>query len=239
LTFSQSNNRWFSRHGAFAYLKLDQDNILRVNRVIHYLHRYLDTLPPKPKLLDLGCGDGQLSQRFQHLGYQVYGLDISASNVKLAQTRGIKAKTTDISKKFPFPNRTFDVVFAGEIIEHLFDTLGFLKEIHRVLKPNGLLIITTPNLAHLPDRFYFLLGHSPAQVSPLHHFLKFHIRPFTYGTLKHALKTSGFTATKFESTMVVFSRDPTNPELVTSKSELLARLFPSLGSFLIVYSRKL
>jgi len=66
----------------------------------------------------------------------------------------------------PFENNYFDFFFAGEIIEHLFDSRFFLKEIHRVLKINGYLILSTPNLARIDDRLKFLLGKTPRQITP-------------------------------------------------------------------------
>lgn len=61
----------------------------------------------------------------------------------------------------PFTSNSLDIVVAGEIIEHLYDTGDFLEEIKRVLKPEGKLIITTPNLAPLANRARILFGFQP------------------------------------------------------------------------------
>jgi len=81
----------------------------------------------------------------------------------------------------PFENNYFDFVFAGEIIEHLFDSRFFLKEVHRVLKINGYLILSTPNLARIDDRLKFLLGKTPRQIAPIPIFIFiFVLLPLSY-----------------------------------------------------------
>jgi len=73
-------------------------------------------------------------------------------------------------KSFPFDDAYFDVVYCGEIIEHLFNPDHLLAEVYRVLKPQGIGIITTPNLAGWPSRLALLLGYQPypTAVSPEH-----------------------------------------------------------------------
>ena len=65
------------------------------------------------------------------------------------------------SGPLPFEDGAFGAVFAGEIIEHLVDTAGFLAELHRVLAPGGVAVITTPNLASFENRVRMLLGRYP------------------------------------------------------------------------------
>lgn len=233
---ASQNLQWFERNKAFSYLEKDKDNKIRIQKVINYLTNIKNKTTLR--LLDVGCGDGLITEKFLKLGFIVYGFDISAKNIALAKNKGVKARVSDASNKFPYENSFFDVIFAGEIIEHLYDTKFFLDEVNRVLTPNGLLVITTPNLTHLPDRVKFLLGKSPTQVNPLHEFIKFYIRPFTYDMLALALTKHNFRIAKFESSLVVFGRSKGDPNFVTSSSKLLADLFPTLGSFLIIYARK-
>ncbi len=56
-----------------------------------------------------------------------------------------KTVTADLNERFPFENKTFDTVIAGDIIEHLYNPFGFLGECKRILNPKGKLIISTPN----------------------------------------------------------------------------------------------
>ncbi|MBU1130493.1 class I SAM-dependent methyltransferase [Patescibacteria group bacterium] len=235
---NKNNKIWFSRKDSFSFLERDQDNIVRIKKVLNYLRDYRGKFSKKMKLLDLGCGDGYVGKKILDLGYLLYGLDISKKNVGVCKKIGIDAKQGDVCKKFPFREKSFDVVFAGEIIEHLYEVDFFLSEINRVLKPNGLLILTTPNLAHLPERWALFRGRSPSRVHPTHKYLKLHIRHFTKDTVFEVLKNNAFLPIKFESSLVVFCRDKKNPDYVKMSSRCLANCFPGLGSFIICYAVK-
>ena len=233
--YQKNNHLWFDRSGAFKYIEEDIDNQIRISKVLNFLQEQENK--KGKKILDIGCGDGFIGKEIKNFGYSVYGLEISEDNVKKAIKNGVKAKKGDVSKKFPFKDNSFDYLFAGEIIEHLFDTQFFISEIKRVLKKDGIVIITTPNLAHLPDRIKMLKGITPSQVHPLHKFIKLHIRPFTFGTMFESLAEQNFLVIKRESSTVVFKRNIKNPNIVERHSPLLAKLWPSLGSFIIIYAK--
>ena len=135
----------------------------------------------------------------------------------------------DLTRPFPIRTGVLDGVFAGEIIEHLFDPMAFLAECRRTLAPGGAIVVTTPNLATLPDRLRFLAGRSPRQVDALHPYLRLHIRPFTYRSLARILRASGFTPTDLRSNYVALGAGRAGIE-----SRALARVFPSVGGSLIV-----
>ena len=166
---------------------------------------------PKATLLDLGCGDGELTLKIaQKSGTKsVYGIDIMAKNVDGARAKGIDARKSDLEQKLPFENETFDVVNAADIIEHLTNTDNFLREIHRVLRVGGYVVIMTPNLAALHNIFYLVFGKQPncACVSDevyagtwqlsgnqhIHHDGKgLHLRIFTLSALEELLNYHGF-----------------------------------------------
>jgi len=188
------------------------------------------------KLLSIACSIGVIEEKIKNrLGIVVYGIDAAKDALKKASERGIITKDADISKRLPFKDDYFDFVFAGEVIEHILDTKAFLIEIHRVLKPGGYVVITTPNLARLDDRLKLLFGKTPRQTSPLHPYLYLHIHPFTFDSLKNALKAYGFTEIILRTN--VFTADFWGKE-ITLYSKLLTRLFPTLGSTLIVRAKK-
>lgn len=106
----------------------------------------------KKKALDAGCGRGELVYALAQAGSTVIGIDFSDSAVKLSrQTCAdfIKRQRATIAKMdatdLKFPDNSFDLVFAGDLVEHLSDTdlKKFIKESHRILKSNGQLIIHT------------------------------------------------------------------------------------------------
>lgn len=132
---------------------------------------YLDAIKniEAPKVLDLGCYIGtelfmlpKVKEKAQY-----YGLDISEGVIEyakaLAEKRGEKNmtfKSHDANKPIPFEDNFFDVIISLELLEHVEDPIEVLKEIKRVLKPGGCLIMSTPNDATFMNNFYKLLPKS-------------------------------------------------------------------------------
>ena len=113
-------------------------------------------------MLDIGCEKGQWGHYWKNKGWKVHGLDVNHRNVELSKSAGLDATICDCnSEKLPFSDQSFDFIFAGEIIEHLIDTDGFIEEIYRCLVPGGKAIITTPNLASFENRMRLLFGVYP------------------------------------------------------------------------------
>jgi len=101
-------------------------------------------------VLDAACGSGYGSYMMAQTAKTVYGVDISDTALNMAN-KLYHAENTIYSKGdiriLNFKNNTFDVVVSFETIEHILQGSEFLRECHRVLKPGGLLIISTPNAA--------------------------------------------------------------------------------------------
>lgn len=118
---------------------------------------------PEAKLLDLGCNDGIFTTEIaKKIGTKkVYGVEINPKGVKQSKKQKIKVFSYDLNKKFPFPSNYFDVITANQIIEHLYNTDGFVQEIRRVLKPKGYTIISTNNLASWHNIISLLFGYQP------------------------------------------------------------------------------
>lgn len=160
-------------------------------------------------------------------------MDIVPALVRIASRKGIKAKVADIEEEaIPFQEK-FDFVLAGEIIEHVFDTQEFLKKIPLVLKKDGRLIITTPNLASLGRRLLLLVGKNPLIETTAAPGQAGHIRYFVKRTLFDLLETSNFQIVRFTSDLVNF--EPSGK----IHSRLLAKTFPTLGKTLIVSAVKI
>jgi len=127
-------------------------------------------------VLDAACGSGYGSYMMAQTAKTVYGVDISDTALntatKLYHAENIIYSKGDI-RILNFQNNTFDIIVSFETIEHILQGSEFLRECHRVLKPGGLLIISTPNAAvssprghiknpyhlveYLPDEFLNLL----------------------------------------------------------------------------------
>lgn len=108
-------------------------------------------------VLDVGCGDGIVAESLQRsVGIKVIGIDISTEAVRKAKNLGIEAKVSSSEDKFPFLDNTFDAVFWGDNIEHLINPIFCGKEIKRVLKKNGRLILSCPNMGYWRYRLHHL-----------------------------------------------------------------------------------
>lgn len=101
---------------------------------------------PIGKLLDVGCGGGRFLNRMQKRGWQVEGTDFDEQATKKVTSRyGITTHVGDLPQ-CALPANSFDVITMSQTIEHLYDPLATLRECLRILKPGGLLVMTTPNV---------------------------------------------------------------------------------------------
>ena len=119
---------------------------------------------PYERLLDIGCGVGNIALYLKEAvgAREVYGVEIAEKQVKAARQKGVEAFAVDVGvERLPFDDGFFDVIFCGEVIEHLIDTDHLLDEVYRTLSPKGLCVLTTPNLAAWYNRLTLLLGFQP------------------------------------------------------------------------------
>lgn len=98
------------------------------------------------KFLEVGCGMGYFSNKATQLGARVTGVDVGANLIKMCRATNKKAKFLVASASdLPFKDNTYDVLLSTEVIEHVEMQSLALKEMVRVLKPRGIMVITTPN----------------------------------------------------------------------------------------------
>ncbi len=112
------------------------------------------------KILDIGVFRGELIiERVKNIKKpDIYAVDKDQKAVTSCQKLGIKAVKCDIEKGLPFKANFFEIVSANQIIEHLINIDLFIKEIHRVLKPGGFLLLATENLSSWHNIFALILG---------------------------------------------------------------------------------
>lgn len=108
-------------------------------------------VPPCQKFLDIGCGDGYMATLIQDRCSRIFGIDISPTALKQAEGRGYShLQRLDLNEeRLPYGDGYFDVVVCLDILEHIFDPENLLKEIHRVIRRGGILIVSVPNLRYL------------------------------------------------------------------------------------------
>jgi SAM-dependent methyltransferase len=115
---------------------------------------------PGRKVLDLGCRDGSLTGAYAD-GNQIVGVDADREALAAAAGLGIETRWADLDEPLDFDDATFDVVVAGELLEHLRDPRRIVADVRRVLKPAGTFVGSVPNAYRLKNRVRFLLGRNP------------------------------------------------------------------------------
>jgi SAM-dependent methyltransferase len=120
------------------------------------------------RLLDLSCGGGDTSVMLAKLGFQVVATDY---DVPRPMSNGIaRVGGVDLNCFLPFQSASFDAVDLVEVIEHIENQPQLVREINRVLKPGGTLLVSTPNVLNVMSRFRFLFtGFLRGRVRPVHY----------------------------------------------------------------------
>ncbi|MGD1949836.1 MAG: class I SAM-dependent methyltransferase [Leptolyngbyaceae cyanobacterium] len=153
------------------------------------------------RVLDLGCGNGSLSNQVAQKGYQVTGVEESPSGVAIAQKHFSDCQFYEGSIYSPpeeILNNDFDVVISAEVIEHLFYPKELPRLAKRCLKPGGRLILTTPYNGYLKNVALSVLGAMDRHVNPL--WDGGHIKFFSVKTLSQLLENEEYEDIHFKFT---------------------------------------
>ena len=137
------------------------------------------------RALDVGCGTGEFTTQLIELGFEVKGIDGESGQVTQVRQMGIEAQVFDLESSLPFKDNSFDLVTCLEVIEHIVSAERLLREIARILIPNGYLVLSTPNFSCWQNRLRYLRGKPPVNEG-------IHLRFFTPSTLEEAINTSSF-----------------------------------------------
>jgi SAM-dependent methyltransferase len=121
---------------------------------------------PGRRVLDLGCRYGALTRAYAE-GNDVVGVDVDRDALAEAAKLGIKTRWADVEQPLPFEDESFDVVVAGELLEHVRDPGRLVAEARRLLRPGGRLVGSVPNAFRLMNRLRFLAG-LPPERDPTH-----------------------------------------------------------------------
>jgi len=148
--------------------------------------------------LDVGAGNGELIDRV----LREFPVTVRACDYRddLMTVGDLRVDVADLNTEpLPYEDASFDLVTCTEVIEHLEHFRSALREMARVLRPGGFLVITTPNVLNLRSRLRYLFFGFFNMFGPLrlgddrHHSTHGHINPVSYFYLAHALHTAGFT----------------------------------------------
>jgi 2-polyprenyl-3-methyl-5-hydroxy-6-metoxy-1,4-benzoquinol methylase len=215
-----------------------EGNIRQFRKGLHILHQLK---PQKGKLLDVGCGLGMFVKLAKHDGWEAKGVEISPFACAQARKDGLEVIEGEL-ENLHLPSESFDVVTLWDAIEHFSDPFIKIKEIWRILKKDGLILLNTPNenslLKNLAWLTYFM---SFKKVTyPLkklyHEYHWFYFRP---RTLKQILKTYNFDILMFKTQPIPLIKARTSPlgKMVVFVFSLFERMTNS-GYELFVIAKK-
>ena len=199
------------------------------------------------RVLDLGSSRGLLLARFPDS--ERVGIEIDPDERARSAEHGIEAVEHFINAfdgnrmtaRLPFEDASADVVLAGEIIEHIVDTESFLREIARVLRPGGAVVLSTPNILWWKHRLALLAGRYP---DALDYRTRYgddfgHVRIFTPTLMRALLEETGFVDVAVLGKRLGPISSLTRPPAAVARGlDRLADRLPSLSDHLIAYARR-
>ena len=204
------------------------------------------------QILDAGCGNGLFIQLMRKLQPDAvyHGIDYSHEEVKEARKKGLSVKQGNFDEQgISFPAHSFDVAYTGEVIEHLYNPDHYLQELNRILKKNGHLVLSTPNLGAWFNRIFMLFGIQPLFLEPstqskligagpLKRFKDGsqpvgHVRIFGYDAITDLLRLNGFKIVTMRGTLY----DEGLPKILWPVDRFFS-YFPRLTSNWVIVARK-
>jgi ubiquinone/menaquinone biosynthesis C-methylase UbiE len=151
----------------------------------------LARVPAGARVLDVGCGEGHFAAALARAKVEVVGIDVAAEPLRRARLRHPELDLRHVQAEgaWPLKDASFDVVWAGEVIEHVADTAGWLSELRRVLRSSALVLLSTPDHGRLQMLRWALAprafdAHFDPRVD--------HLRFYTRRTLTELLEDFGF-----------------------------------------------
>ena len=227
---------------------------IREKGMLYHIIKEIKKLFPDgiDRVLDVGGGIGAklyVISRYVKIN-EAYSVDLYVPPQEIQQQlpniKFLKCSAYDLSKMFR--SNYFDFVLLSEVIEHLFDPDTAIAEIKNVMKDNGILIISTPNLSSFVNRILLLLGYQPlsTEVSThkqygrpkkynLREGVAGHIRVFTFRALNEFLKDNGFQIIASYTTIFTW---PNEYKILRTFEKFIIMLNKSLGSRILVVARK-
>jgi len=159
------------------------------------------------RMIDVGCGNGGIVESAREYGWEAEGIDVDAGAIDNARGKGLNVHSGTLAAQ-AYPDATFDLITMSHVIEHLHDPVGILRESHRVLKPDGLLMILTPNTSSTErERF----GVHWFALDPPRHLILFNPR-----NLAGAARRAGFKDVRVTSTLRLNTITETHSQRIRS-----------------------
>jgi 2-polyprenyl-3-methyl-5-hydroxy-6-metoxy-1,4-benzoquinol methylase len=215
-----------------TYLPDGEEEIEAWGRMVEPVFRsgadLIERTMPRGRLLDVGTGYGFFLALMQSRGWEAMGLEVSPTGAQYGRKRWGLSILPQPWEKSSFHEGEFDVVTAFYVVEHLPDPVIFLREVHRILRPGGMILLRYPHTTPIKNILSLM-----RIKNNLYH-LPYHLSDFSPRTIRRALQEAGFTKIK---TVIGGFTAPSNPEgkwaglVFGNLAEILCKL--SLGKILL------
>ncbi len=151
----------------------------------------LGALAPGSLVLDLGCGEGRFAAELERAGAEVIAVDVAEEPLRRARVRhpSMDLRLLRSESQWDLKDSSFELVWAGEVIEHVADTAGWLSELRRVLRSGGTLVLSTPALGRRELLRALLSRRTFAELFDPR---SDHLRHYSAQTLRSLLEDFGF-----------------------------------------------
>jgi 2-polyprenyl-3-methyl-5-hydroxy-6-metoxy-1,4-benzoquinol methylase len=160
----------------------------------------IGNISPSALVVDIGCGNGSFLSLFQNRGWRLYGSDYSTSGIEIARANYPDIEFS-VSNAESMPEELtrkagqFDLVLCTEVIEHVYNPRGLLKTCHGLLKPKGILVLTTPYHGYFKNLLMAVTGKLDRHFTVL--WDHGHIKFWSHKTMREVLIESHFTNIQF------------------------------------------
>jgi len=202
-----------------TYYELSSESVTRIIQENRRRLKLLKRYGAKGNILDIGCARGLLLNDALAMGFNTYGTELSENNVRICLQNNHKVVKGYIDDIIDVPADNFDVITCLDVIEHVELPIEFMSKITRLLAPEGILVISTPNYSGLVAK---LLKHKDPYIIPPEH-LNF----FTWAGMEKIFHQSGLVVRK----SATFGR-LTSEEKERSISKYFPKYLSPLGSII-------
>lgn len=155
--------------------------------------KYFEINKKGGRILDVGCSNGEFLYHAKQRGFETYGVELNKRTADIAIRNGINVYR-GLLNDARFKDDFFDLIFLGDILEHVLSPRDFILECRRILSKDGIIVISTPNLDCLWSKvtfiFYRMFGIPWSSVTPPHHTFQFSVK-----NLHLLMKDLGFSST--------------------------------------------
>lgn len=194
----------FGAHSSFDYETAAIKGSVKFPEILGWIKK----IKPAGEFFEIGCGMGYFLEYARKNGYLVSGIEYAALGTRFCKEKfGLNVEQSSFENYSLRPER-YDVIFMGDVLEHLIDPLAMLRKAQRMLKPEGVVAVEVPSMfnsmvGRLAVTGYRLLGMQKKMPMP-----PYHVNEFTPKTLRTLLQGAGF-----KRTMIVQRIKP--PESIT------------------------